>query len=91
MKDKIPVICKKLDDIIIITPIGYGKTYYETKKIIKQKDKEIKRLNNIINELEKHLHQEILEWQDTDDVFIKAQVQEDRIILDYLKELKGSN
>lgn len=50
--------------------------------------KEIERLNNVINVLERHLHQEILEWQDSDDDFIKAQVQEDRIILDYLKELK---
>ena len=52
---------------------------------------EIDRLNNIINELEKHLHQEILDWQDANDLWTKAQVQEDKIVLDKLKKLKESN
>ena len=46
------------------------------------------RLNNIINELESYLEQQWLEWQDASDLWIKAQVQEDRIVLDKLKELK---
>ena len=46
------------------------------------------RLNNIINELEKYLNQEIIEWQDASDLWTKAQVQEDRIVLNKLKELK---
>ena len=49
---------------------------------------EIYRLNNIIDELEKYLNQEIIEWQDASDLWTKAQVQEDRIVLDKLKELK---
>lgn len=53
--------------------------------------KEIDRLNNIINELENHLNQEILEWDYNSDDWIKAQVQEDKIILNKLKELKENN
>ena len=49
---------------------------------------EYDRLNNIINELEKYLNQEIIEWQDVSDLWTKAQVQEDRIVLNKLKELK---
>lgn len=52
---------------------------------------ENQRLNHILNELERHLEQEILEWQDVDDEWTKAQVQEDKIILDKLKELKESD
>ena len=57
---------------------------------IKQQ-KEITRLNNIINELEKHLKQEIIEWQDVNDLWTRAQVQEDRVVLNKLKELKDSD
>ena len=52
---------------------------------------EYDRLNNIINELEKYLNQEIIEWQDVSDLWTKAQVQEDRIVLNKLKELKENN
>ena len=52
---------------------------------------EYDRLNNIINELEKYLNQEIIEWQDVSDLWTKGQVQEDRIVLDKLKELKENN
>ena len=58
---------------------------------LEEKDKEIERLKNIINELEEYLNQEIIEWQDVSDLWIKAQVQEDRIVLDKLKELKEEN
>lgn len=65
------------------------------KKLIndcEEKDKEIERLNNIIDELEKYLEQEIIVFQDEYDEFTKAQVQEDKIILEKLKELKeGDN
>ena len=74
-----------------------GKLYY-TEQFVKElsqesieKDKEIDRLNNIINELEKYLNQEIIEWQYASDLWTKAQVQEDRIVLNKLKELKEGN
>lgn len=52
---------------------------------------EIDRLNNIINELERYLEQEIQEWQDVDEQATKAMVQEDKIILNILKELRGDS
>ena len=51
-------------------------------------EKEYFRLNNIINELESYLNQEILEWQDVDNIQTKSRVEEDQFILDKLKELK---
>lgn len=60
-------------------------------KAIKDLQKEKDGLNNIINELEKYLNQEIIEWQDASDLWTKAQVQEDRIVLDKLKALKENN
>ena len=58
-----------------------GKIYYSEFQIIDEKDKEIDRLNNIINELEKWLIEQSEKiWDDNnylDDV------------LDKLKELKG--
>ena len=84
-----------------VNSIGIPYTYTEIGKNIKELLEgertfnsiweENKRLNNIINELERHLHQEILEWQDNNDNWIKAQVQEDKVILDKLKELKEDN
>ena len=52
---------------------------------------EIDRLNNIIDELEEYLNQEIIEWQDVNDLWTRAQVQEDRVVLNKLKELKDSD
>lgn len=57
----------------------------------KQKDKEIDRLNNIINELEEIINYEIQEWKDTDDELMKARVQEDKHILEVIEELKENN
>ena len=51
---------------------------------------EIERLNNIINELEHHLYQEWLEWKDSDCESIYSRAGEDKVIYDYLQELKGS-
>ena len=36
---------------IILSPKGYGKTYYEINNKLKEKDKEIEKLNNKINKL----------------------------------------
>lgn len=48
-------------------------------------------LINNWNELEKHLNHEIEEWQDVSDDWTKAQVQEDKIILERMKEIKEDN
>ena len=48
-------------------------------------------LTNNWNELEKHLNHEIEEWQDVSDDWTKAQVQEDKIILERMKEIKEGN
>lgn len=67
------------------------------------KDKEIKRLNKkyedavadyeeqkyIINELESYLEQQWLEWKDSYNDEIVAMANEDKAILDKLKELKA--
>ena len=50
---------------------------------------ELQRKDNIINELKSHLESEISEWQDVSDEWTKAQVQEDKIILDKIKELEN--
>ena len=77
---------------------------YSIEEELEEANKEIDRLNKlldetrlselhkeyIINELEKYLNQEIIEWQDASDLWTKAQVQEDRIVLDKLKELKDN-
>jgi flagellin-specific chaperone FliS len=51
---------------------------------LREKDKEIERLNNIINELEKELKDRIKNVPDT-----MAEVYEDKSILHKLQELKG--
>lgn len=68
------------------TDKDYACMQYE--KLVMHLQKEIDRLNNIIKELEKHLNQEIIEWQDASDLWTKAQVQEDKIVLNKLKKLK---
>ena len=78
---------KLLLDYITNLQQKYEKADYDRHKLFEEKN----RLNNIINELEKHLHQEILDWQDANDLWTKAQVQEDKIVLDKLKKLKENN
>ena len=56
-----------------------------------QKAKEIERLNNIINELERYLEQQWLEWKDNSNDEIVAMANEDKCILDKLRELKGDS
>lgn len=60
----------------------------EQSKTIKELQQELQRKDNIINELKSHLESEISEWQDVSDEWTKAQVQEDKIILDKIKELE---
>jgi hypothetical protein len=60
-----------------------------------EKDKEIERLNNIINELEKFLKDKIDSWKrQNDDEIVKDTIYHERLavrlIYDYLQELKGS-
>jgi len=55
---------------------------------LEKAQKEIGRLNNIINELEEIINYEIQEWKDTDDELMKARVIEDKHILDIIAELK---
>ena len=50
--------------------------------------REIERLNNIIDELERYLEQEWLEWKDVEDSVVKHEAQAYKDILDKLKELK---
>lgn len=45
--------------------------------------------DNIINELKDYLKFEIAEWQDVDNIPTKARVEEDREILDKIKELES--
>ena len=52
---------------------------------------QISQITNNWNELEKHLNHEIEEWQDASDEWTKAQVQEDKIILERMKEIKEGN
>lgn len=49
---------------------------------------EIQRLNNIINELEKYLEQQWLEWKDDFNDEIVAMAKEDKEILNKLRKLK---
>ena len=66
---------------------------------LKEKDKEIDRLNNIINELEKILEYEKndyngnldIETHNIDSEFLRGNSWEADYILDKLKELKGEN
>ena len=72
-------VCKE-----IIEQVGYQEFYryfQEKTTLIEQQRKEIKKLNNIINELEKYLKEQKEIW--VNDVFDE--------VLNKLQELKGSN
>ena len=62
-----------------------GKIYHSEFEIIEEKNKEIDRLNNIINELEKLVKDYIEKYDVPDTDFICAYLRD---ILDKLKELK---
>ena len=53
--------------------------------------RELIRLNTIINELERHLEQQYLEWKDDSNDEICAMADEDKCILEKLRELKGDS
>lgn len=58
------------------------------KEMYYEKKNETNQLTNDWNELEEYLNHEIEEWQDVSDDWTKAQVQEDKIILNKMKEIK---
>ena len=72
-------------DIYIIKS-KYDYDLYEVKL---NKDKEIERLNNIINELEKELEYRISYGEDEETETYRLMTLEDKIILEKLQELKG--
>ena len=61
-----------------------GKTY----QLIKEQQKEITRLNNIIDELEKELKEAYEEYKDVEDISLKIMAQTSKVILGKIKYLK---
>ena len=57
---------------------------------LREKDKEIERLNNIINELEKCFEKTWQNYKDSDSENLYAIAIENKNYLDKLQELKGS-
>ena len=57
---------------------------------LREKDKEIERLNSIINKLEIELYANYHEHKDSECEELYARAQEDKEILNYIKELKVS-
>lgn len=76
---------------LVLSPEHYEEYKDTLNKQLEEKDKKIERLNNIINELESYLEQQWLEWKDDCDDGIVAMANEDKTVLDKLKELKESN
>ena len=65
------------------------KTLWKVNKENTELKQELQRKDNIINELKSHLESEISEWQDVSNEWTKAQVQEDKIILDKIKDIEN--
>lgn len=83
-------VLKDYDKDVIINQYWYDyNQIWKYAKIIQDEHEEIERLNNIINELESYLEQQWLEWKDNSSDEISAMANEDKCILDKLKELKG--
>lgn len=55
---------------------------------LQEKDKEIERLNNIIDEVEKHLLEYLDEWQDIEGDFVKGRCLMARDVIYDIYELK---
>lgn len=58
-------------------------------KAVEEKLQELQRKDNIINELKKYLEYEIKEWQDVDNIPTRARVEEDKDILDKIKDIES--
>lgn len=58
-------------------------------KAFEKSQQELQRKDNIINELKKYLKLEIAEWQDVDNIPTRARVEEDKDILDKIKEIES--
>jgi len=69
--------------------IGLNNCIIEFHSEFCNKQAEINRLNNIINEIEKHLQNEISKGRSEYNVWLMGCYDEDREILDKLHELKG--
>ena len=91
--DTVYYILTKKDEIETLTK--RNKEIYEgfmaTTEELCETTKEVERLNNIINELEKYLQNEIHNGRSEDNVWLMGCYDEDREILDKLQELKGSD
>ena len=70
---------------------GKYRFYNDESDLIKIYQEQIEQLTNNWNELEEYLNHEIEEWQDVSDDWTIAQVQEDKIILDKMKEIKDND
>lgn len=64
-KDEIKEIYRPNDEKLIYKPSELEDYIIDAEKIIEEKDKEIQKLNNIINELEKILYKRNLDDYDT--------------------------
>ena len=81
-------VCKE-----IIEQVGYQEFYryfQEKTTLIEQQRKEIERLNNIINEIERFVKNCIEYNSKCNSTIYEARAFEDSVILHKIKELKGS-
>ena len=76
-------IRKEFSDVIYPTMVIRSQA-----ETIELQDKEIERLNNIINELEIYLKKHYEEWKNSEDTMLYSSSQEDKEILDLLEYLK---
>lgn len=86
---------EEIIDYLLNEEIGHIECDYEKVNLlldcIKEKGKEIDRLNNIINQVVIRLEHNIKTYGDTEFKELRATVEEDEFILNQIKELKGEN
>ena len=70
-----------------IIEFGTRTSPFDVTGALKEKDKEIQKIKIILEELENYLNNEINEWEYVDDTITRARVEEDKEILEKLKEL----
>lgn len=75
-------------EISLHTIATYNDKEYELQDLLNNLLNELQRKDKNWNELKKYLEYEIAEWQDVDNIPTKARVEEDREILDKIKELE---